>query len=165
MGFVGEKIMLLKYSYKRCSLFREDRYKDTFGEILIKDLYFFLSSPAQGGEGPAQALWAMTELDTKALCGHSHRCLVVKLYLVVQKTFPKGFQEGTEYFNFRAGNIPSDSMSSLLVTGRENRHLFPGRMWSCEQAHCFPTLNQSLQEPTERTLAHVNPQTWFVSLN
>lgn len=42
MGFVGKKIMLLKYSYKRCSLFREDRYKELFGEMFIKDLYCFL---------------------------------------------------------------------------------------------------------------------------
>lgn len=39
-------------------------------------------------------------------------------YLLAQKTFQKGIQQGTEYFN-----IHIYSMDSLLVTGWENRHL------------------------------------------
>lgn len=125
MGFVGKKIVLLKYSYKRCSLFREDRYKeDLWWDIYRRSVLFCdLQHTAERDLLRVSGQWQNG--TWKHPVGTLMDDWVLKLYLLAQKTFQKGIQEGTEYFTFWAGNIRIYNLSSLLVIGWENRHLFP----------------------------------------
>lgn len=99
--------MLLKYSYKRCSLFREDRYKeDLWRDIYQRSTFIFLWSPAHCGERPAQGLWAMTELDMKALCGHSDRWLGGEALLTCPENFSKRISGGYRIFKLLSRQHP-----------------------------------------------------------
>lgn len=100
--------MLLKYSYKRCSLFREDRYReDLWWDIYQRSVFFVISSTCSGSQ------WQ--NWTWKHTVGTQTDHWVVKLYFFAQKTFQTGIQEGTEYFNFWAGNI--HIYNNVLSTG------------------------------------------------